>query len=146
MTHIFATLAAGTSFCSGLHGITISPTSANLRTRSSLFAGVLLPLLSRRVKCMRPGSFIFTVGRCFGGGVVLATGMIHVFPGGIELLANPCLGWPDYPVRLLHASSHGAPLQPHQHYHHQAFHISDHHFRRATGSSVHMTMLCSGAP
>jgi len=71
---------------------------------------VLLPLLSRRVKCMRPGSFIFTVGRCFGGGVVLATGMIHVFPGGIELLANPCLGWPDYPVRLLHASSHGSAL------------------------------------
>lgn len=63
-------------------------------------AGVLLPLLSRRVKALRPSSFPFTAARCFGGGVVLATGFIHVFPEGMELLGNECLSWPDYPVRL----------------------------------------------
>lgn len=59
---------------------------------------MLLPLLSRRVKALRPGSFPFTAARCFGGGVVLATGFIHVFPEGVDLLANDCLGWPSYPV------------------------------------------------
>lgn len=64
------------------------------------FAGVLLPLLSRRIKALRPGSFPFTAARCFGGGVVVATGFIHVFPEGVALLGNACLGWPDYPVSL----------------------------------------------
>ena len=59
---------------------------------------MLLPLLSRRVKALRPGSFPFTAARCFGGGVVIATGFIHVFPEGVDLLGNACLGWPDYPV------------------------------------------------
>ena len=61
---------------------------------------MLLPLLSRRIKALRPGSFPFTAARCFGGGVVIATGFIHVFPEGIDLLGNECLGWPDYPVSL----------------------------------------------
>ena len=62
---------------------------------------MLLPLLSRRIKALRPGSFPFTAARCFGGGVVVATGFIHVFPEGVALLGNACLGWPDYPVSLL---------------------------------------------
>lgn len=55
--------------------------------------GVLLPLLSRKVRWFGVESTPFVMGRAFAAGVVLATGFVHMFPEAIESLENPCLGW-----------------------------------------------------
>jgi solute carrier family 39 (zinc transporter), member 1/2/3 len=38
----------------------------------------------------------FFVFKAFGAGVILATGLVHMFPGAIGFLASPCLGWPSF--------------------------------------------------
>jgi len=71
--------------------------------------GVFLPLILSRVRRARRGSSgglalpllakdraAFFVFKAFGAGVILATGLVHMFPGAIGFLASPCLGWPSF--------------------------------------------------
>mmetsp|Transcript_16788 Transcript_16788/g.27773 ORF Transcript_16788/g.27773 Transcript_16788/m.27773 type:complete len:366 (+) Transcript_16788:99-1196(+) len=55
---------------------------------------VLIPvLLSNHSSAKVPRTF-FTIIKCFGAGVILATGFIHMITPAIENLTNECLGKP----------------------------------------------------
>jgi len=74
--------------------------------------GVFLPLILSRVRRRRArvgagatastspllakDRAAFFVFKAFGAGVILATGLVHMFPGAIGFLASPCLGWPSF--------------------------------------------------
>lgn len=67
-------------------------------------AGVCLPLVAR----FRPqmtgavrGGWLFTA-KSFGAGVILAVGLIHVFPDASTTLADPCLGAQSRPGTRAH--------------------------------------------
>ncbi len=65
-------------------------------------AGVVLPLLTRfrpQMSGTERGGWLF-VAKAFGAGVILAVGLIHVFPDASTTLADPCLGT-GTPVRIL---------------------------------------------
>ena len=71
--------------------------------------GVFLPLLLSRVRrrgrastsalpspLLAKDRAAFFVFKAFGAGVILATGLVHMFPGAIGFLSSPCLGWPSF--------------------------------------------------
>ncbi|RZC45384.1 hypothetical protein C5167_038332 [Papaver somniferum] len=53
--------------------------------------GVCIPILGKRVSALRPENNIFFMIKAFAGGVILATGFIHVLPDAFENLTSPCL-------------------------------------------------------
>ncbi|KAJ1725964.1 hypothetical protein LPJ61_005517 [Coemansia biformis] len=55
------------------------------------FAGAMLPIASRHIEWLSGGTRVFTVGKFFGAGVVLATAFVHMFGAAIETLGDQCL-------------------------------------------------------
>ncbi|CAM8977199.1 unnamed protein product [Rhodiola kirilowii] len=53
--------------------------------------GVCLPMLGKRFECLQADKSIFFLIKAFAGGVILATGFIHVLPDSFENLTSPCL-------------------------------------------------------
>jgi L-asparagine transporter-like permease len=59
--------------------------------------GVFLPLLLQRWRAFDKNRAPFFVLKAFGAGVILATGVVHMYPAASSALASPCLGWPEFP-------------------------------------------------
>ncbi|KAA0062804.1 hypothetical protein IC582_001742 [Cucumis melo] len=63
-------------------------------------AGVSLPLVGKKIRCLRPENDIFFMIKAFAAGVILSTGFIHILPDAFQDLTSPCLGqnpWGDFP-------------------------------------------------
>lgn len=63
-------------------------------------AGVSFPILGRRLAVLRPENDIFFMIKAFAGGVILATGFVHILPDAFRILTSPCLGpnpWAKFP-------------------------------------------------
>ncbi|KAK9142348.1 hypothetical protein Syun_011748 [Stephania yunnanensis] len=64
-------------------------------------AGVAIPLVAKRRSFLRAeeGS-LFVAAKAFAAGVILATGFVHMLPGGTAALSDPCLPktpWSKFP-------------------------------------------------
>uniref|UniRef100_A0A452ZC28 Uncharacterized protein n=1 Tax=Aegilops tauschii subsp. strangulata TaxID=200361 RepID=A0A452ZC28_AEGTS len=62
--------------------------------------GAGLPSLGRRFPALRPETDLFLAVKAFAGGVILATGMVHILPAAFEALRSPCLvggPWKRFP-------------------------------------------------
>uniref|UniRef100_A0ACD5U2P3 Uncharacterized protein n=1 Tax=Avena sativa TaxID=4498 RepID=A0ACD5U2P3_AVESA len=65
---------------------------------SAIGAGV--PSLGRRFPALRPDTDLFLALKAFAGGVILATGMVHILPAAFDALGSPCLvtgPWKRFP-------------------------------------------------
>ncbi|KAG2618645.1 hypothetical protein PVAP13_3NG079714 [Panicum virgatum] len=64
-------------------------------------AGAAVPSLGRRVPALRPGTGLFRAVKAFAGGVILATGLVHILPAAFDALGSPCLAatgpWRRFP-------------------------------------------------
>jgi zinc transporter 1/2/3 len=54
-------------------------------------AGAAVPALGRRFPALRPGADLFLAVKAFAGGVILATGLVHILPAAFDALGSPCL-------------------------------------------------------
>ncbi|KAH6757057.1 zinc transporter 1 precursor [Perilla frutescens var. hirtella] len=62
--------------------------------------GVSFPLLGRKLTLLRPENDIFFMIKAFAGGVILATGFVHILPDAFRSLTSPCLSenpWGKFP-------------------------------------------------
>ncbi|XP_050369902.1 fe(2+) transport protein 1-like [Argentina anserina] len=62
--------------------------------------GVSLPLVTRAVPALHPDRDLFVVVKCFAGGIILATGFMHVLPDSFDMLSSNCLTekpWHKFP-------------------------------------------------
>ncbi|CAN0920067.1 Zinc transporter 5, partial [Linum grandiflorum] len=59
--------------------------------------GVLIPILCRNIPSLHPDSKLFFLIKAFAGGVILATGFVHVLPDAFDSLSNPCSPWSTFP-------------------------------------------------
>lgn len=59
--------------------------------------GMFLPLLLQRWRAFDRNRAPFFVLKAFGAGVILATGIVHMYPAASSALSSPCLGWPEFP-------------------------------------------------
>lgn len=62
--------------------------------------GAGLPSLGRRFPALRPETDLFLAVKAFAGGVILATGLVHILPAAFEALRSPCLvggPWKRFP-------------------------------------------------
>ncbi|XP_057795086.1 zinc transporter 1-like [Salvia miltiorrhiza] len=62
--------------------------------------GVSFPLLGRKLPALRPENDIFLMVKAFAGGVVLATGFVHILPDAFRSLTSPCIShtpWAQFP-------------------------------------------------
>ncbi|KAM0888207.1 hypothetical protein ACQ4PT_028538 [Festuca glaucescens] len=65
---------------------------------SAIGAGV--PSLGRRFPALRPDTDLFLALKAFAGGVILATGLVHILPAAFKALGSPCLvrgPWKRFP-------------------------------------------------
>ncbi|XP_074364971.1 zinc transporter 1-like [Apium graveolens] len=53
--------------------------------------GVSLPQLGSKISALNPENDIFFMIKAFAGGVILATGFVHVLPDAFSTLTSPCL-------------------------------------------------------
>lgn len=63
--------------------------------------GVVIPLIGRSVAAFRPESELFFLIKAFAGGVILATGLVHILPDAfVSLTTSPCAekAWGDFPL------------------------------------------------
>ncbi|CAL4901254.1 unnamed protein product [Urochloa decumbens] len=64
-------------------------------------AGAAVPVLGRRFPLLRPGTDLFLAIKAFAGGVILATGLVHILPAAFDALGSPCLEgrgpWAEFP-------------------------------------------------
>ncbi|KAL5539964.1 hypothetical protein UlMin_045187, partial [Ulmus minor] len=58
-------------------------------------AGIAIPLVGKHRRFLRTDGSLFVAAKAFAAGVILATGFVHMLPGGSDALNNPCL--PEYP-------------------------------------------------
>lgn len=54
-------------------------------------SGVALPLLGRKLKCLRTDGTVFVLAKAFAAGVILATGFVHMLPDAQSALTDECL-------------------------------------------------------
>ncbi|KAG8068344.1 hypothetical protein GUJ93_ZPchr0005g14847 [Zizania palustris] len=62
--------------------------------------GAAIPSLGGRFPALRPDTDVFLSVKAFAGGVILATGLVHILPAGFEALGSPCLvggPWKRFP-------------------------------------------------
>ncbi|XP_004293739.1 PREDICTED: probable zinc transporter 8 [Fragaria vesca subsp. vesca] len=62
--------------------------------------GVSLPLVTRAVPALHPDRDLFVIVKCFAGGIILATGFMHVLPDSFDMLNSNCLAekpWHKFP-------------------------------------------------
>lgn len=57
--------------------------------------GIAIPLVGTQRRFLRTDGSLFVAAKAFAAGVILATGFVHMLPGGTEALSDPCL--PEYP-------------------------------------------------
>lgn len=57
--------------------------------------GIAIPLVGKHRKFLRTDGSLFVAAKAFAAGVILATGFVHMLPGGTTALSDPCL--PEYP-------------------------------------------------
>lgn len=57
--------------------------------------GVALPLVGKKRRFLRTDSNLFVGAKAFAGGVILATGFVHMLPDATEALTHSCL--PEFP-------------------------------------------------
>ncbi|CAN6327897.1 unnamed protein product [Urochloa humidicola] len=64
-------------------------------------AGAAVPVLGRRFPALRPDTDLFLAVKAFAGGVILATGLVHILPAAFDALGSPCLAghgpWAEFP-------------------------------------------------
>ncbi|KAJ1263319.1 hypothetical protein BS78_09G174700 [Paspalum vaginatum] len=63
-------------------------------------AGAAVPSLGNRFPALRPDTDAFLAVRAFAGGVILATGLVHILPAAFDALGSPCLApgpWSKFP-------------------------------------------------
>ncbi|GJM88865.1 hypothetical protein PR202_ga05439 [Eleusine coracana subsp. coracana] len=64
-------------------------------------AGAAAPSLGRRFPALRPDTDLFRAVKAFAGGVILATGLVHILPAAFDALGSPCLArvgpWREFP-------------------------------------------------
>ncbi|WVZ98923.1 hypothetical protein U9M48_044293 [Paspalum notatum var. saurae] len=63
-------------------------------------AGAAVPSLGHRFPALRPDTDAFLAVRAFAGGVILATGLVHILPAAFDALGSPCLApgpWTKFP-------------------------------------------------
>lgn len=60
--------------------------------------GALVPIAARASKRVVINGYVFLLFKCFGIGVILSTGLIHMFMPAVGAFSNPCLpeGWHVY--------------------------------------------------
>ncbi|KAJ2077536.1 hypothetical protein H4R24_005075 [Coemansia sp. RSA 988] len=101
--------------------------------------GVYLPVLGHYIPQLHIPRTAMTLGKHLGTGVIIATALVHMLPGGYESLGNPCIGgrmgnyggWPGvlammaiFAMHLIefvlsnhamgkHSHSHGIPAELH---------------------------------
>lgn len=66
--------------------------------------GVALPLVGRKRRFLRTDGNLFVIAKAFAAGVILATGFVHMLPGGSKALTNKCLPhvpWARFPFAEL---------------------------------------------
>ncbi|XP_017970769.1 PREDICTED: zinc transporter 1-like [Theobroma cacao] len=62
--------------------------------------GVSLPILGKKIPTFQPENNVFFLIKAFAGGVILATGFVHILPDAYESLSSPCIGekpWGVFP-------------------------------------------------
>ncbi|KAL5231109.1 hypothetical protein ABZP36_029885 [Zizania latifolia] len=62
--------------------------------------GAAIPSLGGRFPALRPETDLFLTVKAFAGGVILATGLVHILPAAFEALGSPCLvggPWKRFP-------------------------------------------------
>uniref|UniRef100_A0A0E0L3Q0 Zinc transporter n=1 Tax=Oryza punctata TaxID=4537 RepID=A0A0E0L3Q0_ORYPU len=62
--------------------------------------GAALPSLGSRFPAIQPETDVFLSVKAFAGGVILATGLVHILPAAFEALSSPCLvggPWKSFP-------------------------------------------------
>lgn len=62
--------------------------------------GAALPSLGGRFPAIQPETDVFLSVKAFAGGVILATGLVHILPAAFEALSSPCLvggPWKRFP-------------------------------------------------
>ncbi|GLT97270.1 hypothetical protein SLE2022_148430 [Rubroshorea leprosula] len=61
--------------------------------------GITIPLVGRHRKFFRTDGSLFAAAKAFAGGVILATGFVHMLSSGSNDLRNPCLPelWSKFP-------------------------------------------------
>jgi solute carrier family 39 (zinc transporter), member 1/2/3 len=62
--------------------------------------GAAVPSLGGRFPALRPDTDLFRAIKAFAGGVILATGMVHILPAAFGALGSPCLAggpWRKFP-------------------------------------------------
>ncbi|KAJ2809360.1 hypothetical protein H4R20_000170 [Coemansia guatemalensis] len=55
------------------------------------FLGATLPMLCKHVEWLRASTRVFTVGKFFGAGAILATAFVHMLGESVETLGDQCL-------------------------------------------------------
>ncbi|XP_062231641.1 zinc transporter 5-like [Phragmites australis] len=63
-------------------------------------AGAAVPSLGHRFPALRPDTDLFLAVKAFAGGVILATGLVHILPAAFDALGSPCLvrgPWQKFP-------------------------------------------------
>lgn len=62
------------------------------------FLGALVPIAARSSKTFRVSDFAFMLFKCFGIGVIISTGLVHMMVPAFNAFRNPCLpeGWTGY--------------------------------------------------
>ncbi|KAJ2360005.1 hypothetical protein H4S01_005915 [Coemansia sp. RSA 2610] len=77
-------------------------------------AGAMLPVVCKHTKWLQASTRVFTVGKFFGAGVILATAFVHMLGAAIETLGDPCLdgrmgdfdSWPAFLAMLAILAMH----------------------------------------
>ncbi|KAG8085903.1 hypothetical protein GUJ93_ZPchr0010g9402 [Zizania palustris] len=62
--------------------------------------GAAIPSLGGKFPALRPETDVFLSVKAFAGGVILATGLVHILPAAFEALGSPCLvggPWKRFP-------------------------------------------------
>ncbi|TQE03439.1 hypothetical protein C1H46_010919 [Malus baccata] len=62
--------------------------------------GVSFPLVTRSIPAFHPDRNLFVIVKCFAGGIILATGFMHVLPDSYAMLQSSCLKenpWHKFP-------------------------------------------------
>lgn len=63
--------------------------------------GAAVPSLGGRFPALRPDTDLFRAVKAFAGGVILATGLVHILPAAFAALGSPCLAgvgpWREFP-------------------------------------------------
>ncbi|KAL2933686.1 Zinc transporter 1 [Bienertia sinuspersici] len=68
-------------------------------------AGVILPILGKKIAALCPDKGTFLLVKAYSAGIILCTAFVHILPKAYECLTSPCLGedsaWANFPFTSL---------------------------------------------